>query len=58
MTQMPRIIGVQAEGSAAIANAFHIFNDEIRSMFFTTVALFGGLMFHDDMLGKFSFQRS
>jgi threonine synthase len=36
--QMPRIIGVQAEGSAAIANAFHAGNETIVPVKATTLA--------------------
>ncbi|MCB9110891.1 MAG: threonine synthase [Anaerolineales bacterium] len=35
---MPRIIGVQAEGSAAIANAFHAGNETIQPVSATTIA--------------------
>jgi len=36
--QIPRIIGVQAEGSAAIANAFHAGNEEIAPVSAQTLA--------------------
>jgi len=36
--QMPRIFGVQAEGSAAIANAFHAGSEEIRPVTARTIA--------------------
>jgi threonine synthase len=36
--QMPRIFGVQAEGSAAIANAFHAGSEEIRPVSARTIA--------------------
>jgi threonine synthase len=35
---MPRIIGVQAEGSAAIANAFHANTEEIKPVHAKTIA--------------------
>ena len=38
LEQMPRIIGVQAEGSAAIANAFHAGTEEITSVSAVTLA--------------------
>lgn len=38
MQQMPRIIGVQAEGSAAIANAFNAQTEEITPVRATTIA--------------------
>jgi threonine synthase len=38
MEEMPRIIGVQAEGSAAIANAFHAGNEEIIPVSAHTIA--------------------
>lgn len=38
MQQMPRIIGVQAEGSAAIANAYHARTEEITAVSATTMA--------------------
>lgn len=38
MNRMPRIIGVQAEGSAAIANAFHGNTEEIKSVSAKTLA--------------------
>jgi len=36
--KMPRIIGVQSEGSAAIANAFHQGNEEIKPVSASTLA--------------------
>ncbi|HKJ37251.1 MAG TPA: threonine synthase, partial [Anaerolineales bacterium] len=38
MARMPRIVGVQAEGSAAIANAFHGNTEEITSVSAKTMA--------------------
>jgi len=38
MARMPRIVGVQAEGSAAIANAFHGNTEEITSVSAKTIA--------------------
>jgi len=38
MEQMPRIIGVQAEGSAAIANAFHAGTEKIVPVLAKTIA--------------------
>jgi len=38
ITNMPRIIGVQAEGSAAIANAFHSNTEEITPVSAKTIA--------------------
>ena len=38
LDQMPRIIGVQAEGSAAIANAFHAGGETITPVAADTIA--------------------
>ncbi len=38
LEQMPRIFGIQAEGSAAIANAFSAGNEEIKPVSATTLA--------------------
>ncbi len=38
LKQMPRLFGIQADGSAAIANAFHKGNEEINAVKATTLA--------------------
>jgi threonine synthase len=38
LDQMPRLIGVQAEGSAAIANAFHADTEQIQPVSAQTIA--------------------
>ncbi|MFC2029061.1 pyridoxal-phosphate dependent enzyme, partial [Chloroflexota bacterium] len=38
LENIPRIIGVQAEGSAAVANAFHAGNEELQAVSANTIA--------------------
>src|SRR5436853_6715384 len=48
--------GLESRPSLSIPDALHIVNHHVRPVLFAAVALLGGHMFYDDVLGKFSLQ--